>query len=280
MLRPAFSLVIGNKGCDIAAGTGHTADEGADEGGTQKRGKHSLDILKRRQQTVQHHVLLLTFIMIIILNTAQHLRKSEHADQHRDKGYTAHKIVGVQGKADSAAHAVNADSCQKQADKTAHNTLDNAARGNARNNAEAENSQSKIFRLGKLQCNLRQLRCQQNQADGTENTAEGAGQGGKAESTSRLPHLRRHRVAVQRSRYGSRRTRSFQQNCRNTAAVNRTAVNAQQHQNAADTVKGKGQRKQQRQAHVNAQTGHTAEGNAYQHAEEKSQQIHGDENHI
>ena len=127
MLRPAFRLVIGNKGSDIAAGTGHTADEGTDEGGTQKRGKHSLDILKRRQQTVQHHVLLLTFIMIIILNTAQHLRKGEYTDQHRDKGYTAHKVVGVQGKADCAAHTVNADCCQEQTDKTAHNTLDNTA---------------------------------------------------------------------------------------------------------------------------------------------------------
>ena len=38
--------------------------------------------------------------------------------------------------------------------------------------------------------------------------------------------------------------------------------------------------KQQRQAHVNTQARHTAEGNAHQHAEEKSQQIHGDENHI
>ena len=225
-------------------------------------------------------MLLLAFIVIIILNTAQHLRKGEHTNQHRDKGHPAHKIVGVQGKADCAAHTVNADSCQEQTDKTAHNTLDNTAGRNARNNAETENSQSKIFRLGKLQRNLRQLRCQQNQAYGTENTAEGAGQSGKTESTSRLPHLRRHRITVQGCRYGSRRARSFQQNCRNTAAVNRTTVNSQQHQNAADTVKGKGQRKQQRQTHVNTQARHTAEGNAHQHAEEKSQQIHGDENHI
>ena len=225
-------------------------------------------------------MLLLAFIVIIILNTAQHLRKGEYANQHRDKGHTAHKIVSIQGKADSTAHTVNADCCQEQTDKTAHNALDNTAGGNTGNNAEAENSQSKIFRLGKLQCNLRQLRCQQNQADGTENTAEGTGQSGKTESTSRLPQLRRHRIAVQSSRYGSRRTRSFQQDCRNTAAVNRTAINAQQHQNAADTVEGKGQRKQQRQAHVNAQARHAAEGNAHQHAEEKSQQIHGDENHI
>ena len=229
MLRPAFSLIIRNKGSNIAAGTGHTADEGTDEGGTQKRAEHPLDIVKRRQQTVQHHVLLLAFIMIIILNTAQHLRKGEHTDQHRDKGYTAHKIVGVQSKADCTAHTVNADGRQEQTDKTAHNTLDNTAGGNTRNNAEAENSQSKIFRLGKLQCNLRQLRCQQNQADSTENTAKGAGQGGKTESTSRLPQLRRHRITVQSSRYGSRRTRSLQQDCRNTAAVNRTAVNSQQH---------------------------------------------------
>ena len=225
-------------------------------------------------------MLLLAFIMIIILNTAQHLRKGEHTDQHRDKGYTAHKIVGVQSKADCTAHTVNADGRQEQTDKTAHNTLDNTAGGNTRNNAEAENSQSKIFRLGKLQCNLRQLRCQQNQADSTENTAKGAGQGGKTESTSGLPQLCRHRITVQSSRYGSRRTRSLQQDCRNTAAVNRTAVNSQQHQNAADTVERKCQRKQQRQTHVNAQARHTAEGNAHQHAEEKSQQIHGDENHI
>lgn len=56
------------------------------------------DIIKRRQQTVQHHMLLLAFIVIIILDTAQHLRKGEHTDQHRDKGYTAHKIVGIQVK--------------------------------------------------------------------------------------------------------------------------------------------------------------------------------------
>ena len=127
MLRPALRLVIRNKGSNIAACTGHTADKGTDEGRTQKRGKHPLDIIKRRQQTVQHHVLLLALIMIIILNTAQHLRKGEHTDQHRNKGYTAHKIVGVQGEADCAAHTVNADSCQEQADKTAHNTLDNTA---------------------------------------------------------------------------------------------------------------------------------------------------------
>ena len=72
-------------------------------------------------------MLLLAFIVVIILDTAQHLRKGEHTDQHRDKGYTAHKIVGIQGKADCAAHTVNADRCQKQADKTAHNTLDNTA---------------------------------------------------------------------------------------------------------------------------------------------------------
>ena len=127
MLRPALRLIIRNKGSDIAAGTGHTADEGTDEGGTQKRAEHPLDIVKRRQQTVQHHVLLLAFIVIIILNTAQHLRKGEYADKHRDKGHAAHKIVGVQSKADCTAHTVNADSCQKQADKTAHNALDNTA---------------------------------------------------------------------------------------------------------------------------------------------------------
>ncbi len=111
MLRPALRLIIRNKGSNIAAGTGHAADEGTDEGRTQKRAEHSLDIVKRRQQTVQHHMLLLAFIVIIILNTAQHLRKGEHADKHRDKGHTAHKIVGVQGEADSAAHTVNSDRC-------------------------------------------------------------------------------------------------------------------------------------------------------------------------
>lgn len=42
MLRPAFRLIIRYKGSNIAAGTGHAADEGADEGGTQKRAEHPL----------------------------------------------------------------------------------------------------------------------------------------------------------------------------------------------------------------------------------------------
>ena len=45
MLRPTFRLIIRNKGSDIAAGTGHAADKGTDEGGTQKRAEHPLDIV-------------------------------------------------------------------------------------------------------------------------------------------------------------------------------------------------------------------------------------------
>ena len=267
MLRPAFCLIIRNKGSNIAASTGHAADEGTDEGGTQKRAEHSLDIVKRRQQTVQHHMLLLAFIVIIILNTAQHLRKGEYANQHRDKGHTAHKIVSVHGKADCAAHTVNADSCQEQTDKTAHNTLDNTAGGNARDNAETEDSQSKIFRLGKLQRNLRQLRCQQNQADGTENTAEGAGQSGKTESTSRLPQLRRHRIAVQRRCRAGGRARRVDEDGRDGAAVDGAAVNAAEHGESRGGRHAVSEGHRQRHAHRRGQTGQSADHDADRRAD-------------
>ena len=89
VLRPALSLVIRNERRNIAACTRHTANERANAGGTHQRRKNTLDIIKGRQQSVELHMLLTAFIMIIFLNAAQHLRESKHTNQHRDEGHAA-----------------------------------------------------------------------------------------------------------------------------------------------------------------------------------------------
>ena len=108
MLGPAFGLVIGHKGGNIAASTGHAADKGADEGGAHKGSENSLHIRHGRQQAVNNHVLLAALVMIIFFNAAQNLSKGKNANQNRYKGYAAQKIGGVQRKANGAGHSINA----------------------------------------------------------------------------------------------------------------------------------------------------------------------------
>ena len=209
MLGPALSLVIGDEGRDIAASAGHAAYEGTNKGGAQQGHENPLDIRQGGQQAVDDHVLLAALVVIIFFNATQNLSKGKDANQNRNKGHAAQQISGIQGKANGAGHGINAHRSQEKADESAHDALHHAAAGHAGNNAQAENGQGKIFRLGKLQCYLSQLGSQQNQADGTENAAEGTGQRGQPQSATRLTQLGSHGITVQGCGHRSRSTGSF-----------------------------------------------------------------------
>ena len=276
VLGPGLGLAVADPGGDIAAGAGHRADEGADDGGADQRGEDPLQIGLGGENVLDFHPVFLRLVALgHLLNGVQALGEGEQADQQRDEADAAHQVHRSEGKAVHAAHAVDADGGQQQADDAADDALDDGFARQACHNADAEHSQRKVFLCAELQGYLSQQGGEDAQADGAEQTAEQRGQGGDAQGTAGLTQLVGHGIAIQSRGSGGGGARGVQQNGGNGAAVNAAAEHTQQHVHAAHAGKAQGKGKKDREAHDCRQARQSADDDTRERADKHGQQIHG-----
>lgn len=147
MLAPAFGLVIGNEAGNIAAGSRNTADKGADKAAAEQCYYTAFKVGEGGKNTVELYVSLGAGGSPAVLNTLQQLCQGEDTDENRNEADAPYEIGRACGKAHSAAHGIDTYCGKEQADEAAHDTLHNAAAGNACDNGKTEHSESEILGL-------------------------------------------------------------------------------------------------------------------------------------
>ena len=91
VLGPCLGLAVADPGGDIAAGAGHRADEGADDGGADQRGEDPLQIGLGGENMLDFQFVLLRLVALgHLLNGVQSLGEGEQSDQQGDEADAAH----------------------------------------------------------------------------------------------------------------------------------------------------------------------------------------------
>ena len=275
VLGPCLGLAVADPGGDIAAGAGHRADEGADDGGADQRGEDPLQIGLGGENMLDFQFVLLRLVALgHLLNGVQSLGEGEQSDQQGDEADAAHQVHRPEGEAVHAAHAVDADGGQQQADDAADDALDDGFSRQACHDADAEYRQRKVLLCAELQGYLSQHRGEDAQADGAEQAAEQRSKGGDAQGTAGLTQLVGHGIAVQSRGSGGRGARGIQQAGGNGAAVNAAAEHAQQHVHAAHAGEAQGKGKKDREAHDCGQARQSADDDACEGSDEHREQVY------
>ena len=208
----------------------------------------------------------------VILRFHHDLRNREQSDEGDDEVDTAHQPIASKGKAGSTANIVHADGGHKQADTGADQAFENAVIGNARNDRQAEYSQSKIFSRAKQQRDLCDLRSQKQQSHSTDQATDGRSEQRHLQRLERLS-LRGHGIAVkQRCRIGGG-AGSIDQNRGNGAAVSAAAVDSQQHQNRHGGIHAVGERDAKNNTEVRGQAGNGTNHDTDSQAKRNNQKV-------
>ena len=77
--------------------------------------------------------------------------------------YAIRSYYGIEGKSGQTGNVVHPDERQDQSEHPAHQPLQEILPADAGDDADSEQRQRKSFRCAELQCNFRQLRCDEDQ---------------------------------------------------------------------------------------------------------------------
>ena len=264
MLGKGAGGVITDKGADVRARAGDNADHRSDQTGDGGNAKNGLEILLAGKQA--GNLCLHLILGKNVLDPLKGLTHGEQADHDGDVLDTAHEvIVSFGAEADVAGNGVDADGSDQNAQAAADQALFHILAGDVADDAQAEHRQQEELGRAELQRKLRQLRTDEPQAQHGHKAADIARKRSGAQGASRLALLRQ-RVAVDGGRGGGGGAGRVEQNGGNGAAVDRAAVNAEEHQNALRRLHTKGHGQQQRNAHRGGQAGQRTDADTGQHA--------------
>ena len=211
----------------------------------------------RPRETLAHH--------------GQHFGEAECADQHRDQPEAARKVGIAEREALIGIHAVLPDAGDEQAEEAREPALDRIGGDHVAGEHDAEQRQPEELERAELQRDLAEQRREQREADEAEQRADHRAGGRDAHRASGLS-LPRELIAVDAGGRVRGGARDVEQDRSAAAAVDRTVVGADQHEDRLVRLHLQRQRGEQRDDQRGGKARHAAGENAEQRRAEGERQ--------
>ncbi len=197
---------------------------------------------------------------------------AEQADQGGDDLDTAEHGLRAEGQAYVAGNLGDPDAGQKQAERAAGDTLDQAAFGQGGDQGKTEDGEPEVFNGAEGERHLGQWRGQGHQGHGADQAADDAGQAGDGDGVVAVAFFG-ERIAVESGRDGGRCARCVEKDRRIGAAVDGARVDRAHEDQGRRGRHGEGERHQHSHRHGCGQARNGADHRAGDNAEQGESQI-------
>ena len=267
MLGHLLRLVIGDqRGC-ILTDTGENADAGTDKA-SQHDGHHAaLHLLDRRQEGHFSNFNLL-FFFAEVAALVQDLTDREQTHRQSSGVQSVHQLPVTKSQALYAGNRVNAEAAQHNADQRANQTLEQIVRRHGDDHRQTHQGHGEILPVTEDQGDLRQLRCQEEQGQGGECTADQGGENADRQRGTRFAAFS-HGITVIAGKDRRRGARDIDQGRRDQAAADTAHVNCHQQSQALHRSHGISEGDHQSHAQNGRQSGNTSENNSHKDAKKQ-----------
>ena len=245
MLREAPLQAVGNERRNDVRRARNDADQKTEQAAARDRARRVTQVLRRRHELPQCR--LLHFRPFGLAGGEQDLGNAEEPDRDRHDADAVAELDEVEAEARVAAHRIDADHAEHQAERRHRERLQHRAAAHVGEYEKTHEEQRGVFRRTEAQRESGERRREQHEADDAERARDERADRRDRERRSRAAFLR-HRVAVDARHHRGGLARYAHEDRRRGAAVHRAVIDPAQQHHRDDRVQPERRGKQQADA--------------------------------